>query len=268
MGADSRWSNSTHLGTEYAALLVQPGYHPPSKILALPGVGDGIVLVSTVQGSPAPPELSRTVHFSGYDWSVRSTASERGGASIRILQITCASTPMVLYTCALPGRKTGGPAPRLLSLEVSATAFTASRCKTPLLYRPLLHWICLPGTIPDRTQTTANSSWKSHAGDPHSKDAQFVVQTYYVPANVDRFLATPATLTHSFRWQPGKVSFRTVQDSKDKKEGPLVADHEFTSGVPSPGEEFVHMAFYIFGNAPDPVGHESEVVVDKFEYLP
>ena len=33
---DSTWTNSIHLGTEYAALLVEPGYRPPPTIEVLP----------------------------------------------------------------------------------------------------------------------------------------------------------------------------------------------------------------------------------------
>ena len=48
--ADSTWKNSTHLGTEYAALLVEPGYHPESKIATLPKEGNGVVAVATANG--------------------------------------------------------------------------------------------------------------------------------------------------------------------------------------------------------------------------
>src|SRR5215203_2250987 len=34
--ADGSWQNETHLGTEYAALLVEPGYRPPLKTDELP----------------------------------------------------------------------------------------------------------------------------------------------------------------------------------------------------------------------------------------
>jgi hypothetical protein len=47
-----------------------------------------------------------------------------------------------------------------------------------------------------------------------------------------------------------------------------VADHDFTSGVPSPGGESVHLDLYIFGNAKDPLQKDAEVVIEKFEYLP
>src|SRR5262245_36241606 len=34
---DSTWENTTHVGTEYAALLVEPGYKPPARTDELPG---------------------------------------------------------------------------------------------------------------------------------------------------------------------------------------------------------------------------------------
>jgi hypothetical protein len=37
--SDSTWKNATHYGTEYAALLVDSGYHPASKLVTLPSEG-------------------------------------------------------------------------------------------------------------------------------------------------------------------------------------------------------------------------------------
>jgi len=50
--ADFTWKNSTHLGTEYAALLVEPGYVPPNVTDALPQRGNGVVVVKIVPGTP------------------------------------------------------------------------------------------------------------------------------------------------------------------------------------------------------------------------
>jgi signal transduction histidine kinase len=47
---DSTWKNSTHLGTEYAALLVEEGYDPPAQIDELPKAGGGVVAVASVPG--------------------------------------------------------------------------------------------------------------------------------------------------------------------------------------------------------------------------
>jgi len=46
------WSNTTHLGTEYAALLIEGEFHPPDRTNSLPGVGDGIVAIAVVPGTP------------------------------------------------------------------------------------------------------------------------------------------------------------------------------------------------------------------------
>lgn len=49
---DSTWSNSIHLGTDYAALLVEPDYRPPTETDVLPPSGGGVVAVSVVKGKP------------------------------------------------------------------------------------------------------------------------------------------------------------------------------------------------------------------------
>ena len=49
---DGTWSNSTHLGTEYAALLVEPYYVPEPSTLLLPSEGNGVIAVEVVDGTP------------------------------------------------------------------------------------------------------------------------------------------------------------------------------------------------------------------------
>jgi PAS domain S-box-containing protein len=49
---DSKWRNSTHYGTQYAALLVDPGYQPPATTDVLPSTGHGVVAVAVVKGRP------------------------------------------------------------------------------------------------------------------------------------------------------------------------------------------------------------------------
>ena len=80
--SDSTWKNATHLGTEYAALLVNPGYHPPPKLTVLPENDSGVVAVAIAQGRPGKPiPPPKIIHFSGYDWIARSASSDRGGVS-------------------------------------------------------------------------------------------------------------------------------------------------------------------------------------------
>jgi signal transduction histidine kinase len=50
--ADSKWRNSTHFGTEYAALLVDPGYRPQATMDVLPSEGPGVIVVAITKGRP------------------------------------------------------------------------------------------------------------------------------------------------------------------------------------------------------------------------
>src|ERR1700729_1237589 len=76
---DSTWRNATHLGTDYAAILIEPGFHPATKVTTLPAEDSGVVAIATSKGMPAAPIFSKVINFSGYDWSVRNAASDRGG---------------------------------------------------------------------------------------------------------------------------------------------------------------------------------------------
>src|ERR1700760_4106107 len=78
--SDGTWSSPTHLGFEYAALLVDPGFHPPPTIDTAPVRGGSIVAVKSVNGV-GQPQLAPTkpLKFSGYDWTVRTIAGTRGG---------------------------------------------------------------------------------------------------------------------------------------------------------------------------------------------
>jgi hypothetical protein len=107
----------------------------------------------------------------------------------------------------------------------------------------------------------------SRWGDPKSKNAQYVIQPFYVPANVSRFTVPAGVATHSFHWEPGKVSFKTVAGERGTA-NPVIGQHIFTSGIPAPANENVHMNLYDFRHSKHPVQQPSEVVIEKFEYLP
>lgn len=50
--SDATWKNSTHLGTDYAALLVDPDYHVDPIVNSLPEKGGGVVAVTIRRGQP------------------------------------------------------------------------------------------------------------------------------------------------------------------------------------------------------------------------
>src|SRR5258705_1701841 len=69
---DATWTNSIHLGTEYAALLVEPGYRPPPTVEVLPLAGGDVVAVKSVPGEKSEQAGPRTLQFSGYEWHIRN----------------------------------------------------------------------------------------------------------------------------------------------------------------------------------------------------
>ena len=265
---DSTWTNSIHLGTEYAALLVEPGYRPPATIDGLPLAGGDIVAVNTVAGEKSEQAGPKTIQFSGYEWQVRSVRSTRGGRNnnydnanawtdangflhLRIAQNagewSCAEVKL--------SRSLGYGTYRFVVRDVSQLE--------PAAVLSLFTWDEADAGQNHREMNIELARW----GDAASKNAQYVVQPYYVPANVVRFNVPAGVLTHSFRWEPGSVTFKTVRGSVAG--GPAsVAQHSFTSGVPAPGGESIHLDLFIFGNAKDPLQNDVEVVIEKFEYLP
>jgi hypothetical protein len=108
----------------------------------------------------------------------------------------------------------------------------------------------------------------SRWGDPDDKNGQYVIQPYYVPANVSRFAAPPGVLTFAIHWEPGKASFETVRGKIPPTRGSTVAKHVFTSNVPTPGGESVRLNLCPFNYAKVPLQNEAEFVIERVEYLP
>jgi hypothetical protein len=266
---DLTWRNSTHLGTEYAVLLVDAGYHPASKAVQLPPVGNGVVAEVTGKGNSSAPIVNKTIHFSGFDWNVRAASSDRGGEPntydpenvwvdqngflhLRMQQHngvwSCAELSLV--------RSLGYGSYRFVVQDTGH--FTPSAVLG--LY-----------TADDLRTDDVRSELDielSRWGLPNSKNAQFVVQPFYIPENVSRFMAPAGVLTHMFRWDPGRASFRTVRGSSISPGQPTVSEHTFNSGIPTPANETVHIDLYDYHHSKSSLQQPAEVVIEKFEYSP
>jgi hypothetical protein len=120
---------------------------------------------------------------------------------------------------------------------------------------------------PDETRSELDielSRW----GIADSKNAQYVVQPFYVPENVFRFMAPAGVLTHILRWESGRASFKTVRGSAVGSAAATISEHLFTSDVPVPAKETAHIGLYSYRRANSPSSQPVEVVIEKFEFLP
>ena len=264
---DGTWENTTHLGTEYAALLVESAFRPSDTAVALPKPGGSVIAVATVKGTGTDAQAPKVLTFSGYEWHVRQIPSDRGGQNDYdpANAWTDADGLLHLRLANRDGHWSSAEVILTRSLGYGTYAFTVRDTSTldPSAAFGMITWDEEALDQNHRELDIEISQW----GDPGVPNAQYVVQPYYVPANVARFRAPAGTLTHAFRWEPGRVSFRTAR-GKNAMAGSAVASHQFTSGVPSPGTERVRMNLYYFRYGPRPPQKDVEVVVERFQYLP
>jgi len=266
---DSTWKSTIHLGIEYAALLVREGYRPPATTEALPTAGGDVIAVGTVKGTgeyARPP--ARIITFSGYDWEVRQQPSDRGGPNDydRANAWTDADGALHLQLKERDGHWTSAEVILTRTLGYGTYSFVLRDTSQldPAAAIGMLTWDDQGADQNHRELDIEISQW----GDRSVGNAQYVVQPYYVPANVVRFAAPAGRATHSFRWEPGRASFSTFSGAGTSMSKTPVAAHAFTSGIPIPGSERVRINLYYFRYAPSPPEKEVEVVIERFQYFP
>lgn len=268
---DSTFSTETHLGFEYAALLVDPEYHPLPTMDLTPTQGGPVALVATVKGTGTPQFApTGSLRFSGYDWDVRTIASDKGGTNN-------------LYDPENAWTDPSGA----LHLQIKKKSDRWS-CAEIFLKRSLGY-----GTYVVTVRDTSHiepaavfsmftfDEWNaeqhyremdievSRWGDPASKNnVQYAVQPFYNPGNLFAFAAPKGVLTYSLRWESGHAAFKTFRGGTTAAGAPVVAEHEFTSGIPSPGQAKPRLIFYVVASDKNPLQRANEVVIEKFEYLP
>src|SRR5262252_2670510 len=259
---DSTWKSTIHLGTEYAALLVEPDYQPPMTMESLPQqMGGGIVAVASVGGTGTfVPPPSRTLAFGGYDWEIRQLPNERHGRNdydARNAWVDGDGHLHLLLT-QRDGRWTSAEVQTTRSLGYGTYIVDVRDTSRldPAAAFSLYTWDALGADHNYREMNVDISRW----GDPRSMIAQYVVQPESVAANVFRFAIPPGLVTHSFRWAPSQVSFKTTQRSAMRRGDALVAERQFSAGVPVVGAEKVYMTL-LFNRAARAPANDVEVVV-------
>ena len=260
MRRDFSWTNGTHLGSHYAALLVKDGYRPQSALDSLPATGDNVLAVASVPGAAQPP--SPIVDFSGYQWRLRTAPSSRGGQNVYSpSNITVdARGSMRLRIAKTEQDWSCAEATLTRSLGYGTYEFVVQGLDSlePAAVFSLFTYDYAGGAQHNREMATDISDW----GDPTRKNAQYVLQPYYAAANVHRFNAPSGTLTFSLRWEHGRAGFRTLRGRA------LASEHVFTAGVPTPGLESIRVALYVYRKSVLKLLHPMEVVIERFTYFP
>jgi len=268
---DSSWSTETHLGYEYAALLVDPSFHPPPTMDQRPTQGGGVALVNIVKGvGSLPPHPTEPLRFSGYDWNIQTVSAIRGGLN-NLYDAdnvwTDANGAMHMriikkpkgWTCAhvILGRSLGYGTYRVVVRDTSHLE--------PAVVLSMHTFDESGGDQHYREMDVEMGHW----GDPASKNnVQFGVQPFYIPGNVVQFQAPSGPVTHTLVWEPSRATFKTVRGPSANATTKPVYEHIFTAGIPTPGQEFLELMLYFVASDNSPLQKGAEVVIEKFEYLP
>ena len=266
---DGEWRNEMHLGTDYAALLVDTSYRPAAVLRRLPERGGAVTQVAVAHGQQK--SSSFFIDFSGFRWRIRWKPSDRGGTTNPYDPknvFTDRSGALHLSIVNRDQRWTCSEVNLTSNLGYGTYSFTVEDTSRldPAVVFTMFTWDYSTDEQNNREFDINMTRW----GDPYSKNAEFTLQPTFLPSNVSRFEAPAAKLKHTVVWEPGRITMTTSRADAWPGEQPI-SRRVFTSEVPTPGSERVRMALYAYWNrrrGASGLQGGAEVVVDQFQFLP
>jgi hypothetical protein len=268
--ADSTWSTESHLGFEYAALLVDSDYHPLPTTDVAPTQGGSVALVTMVKGV-GTPQLAPTgsLTFSGYDWAVRMIASDKGGTNnLYDPENAWTDASGALHMQIKKKSDRWSCAEIFLNRALGYGTYSVTvRDTSHLEPAAAFSMFTFDESVSEQHFHELDVEVHGRGNAVNKNNAQYAVQPFYSPGNLFPFTAPSGTLTHVLHWEPGHVTFKTFRGRSSNAGAQVVSEHEFT-GIPGPGQAKIRLIFFVGASDKNPMQKPSEVVVEKFEYLP
>jgi hypothetical protein len=265
---DSTFSLKTHLGTEYAALLVAADHQPPTTLDNLPHEGGSVVRTVVVPGDPKAKPARRTIQFAGYDWTVRAAPSDRGGKNRFDPNNAWTDGEGALHMriAGEPGKWTCAEVTLTRSFGYGLYSFTVDDIAT---LDPAARFAIFTWDGPAIAQYGREMAITiGRLGERPQDNARYIVEPVDLPANRSGFFAPAGVLTHQLRWGPERATFRTFRGAAAAANARPIAEHTFTSGVPGAGNETIRFSLYVYQSNPTPMQKPAEVVVRRFTFEP
>jgi hypothetical protein len=268
-------AESDRIATRYAAFLVPSDYSPPTCMgsHSIPEDLYDEAEAHTAQTRPA----GRIIEFSGYRWWVKETFENKAGPgpnwfsgseeNVRVdeqgrlhLRITKVDDQ---WQCA-----------EVVSLESFGYGTYRVYLDTPVreidsnAILGLFTWSDSP-EYTHREIDVEISKWS----DPDDSDnAQFVVQPWHTPGNLERFEVPedePAT-THCFEWTSKRIKFISYENhyTESGTSNRKCDSWSYSGSVPRAGDENYRINLWLNeGKAPSD-GEGMEVIISRFEFVP
>ncbi len=265
---DSTFSTKTHLGTEYAALLVEPDHQPPATLERLPVEGGSVVRLVVQPGDPKAKAVRHTLQFAGYEWTIRAAPSDRGGPNQfdPANAWTDDSGAVHLRIAGAPGRWTCAELTLTRSFGYGLYTFLVDDIST---LDPAARFAIFTWDGPAIAQYGREMAITiGRHGEPPEHNGRYVVEPVDLPANRSNFFAPQGPLTHQLRWEPDRATFRTFRGAHVVSGARPIAEHMFTSGVPAAGNETIRFSLYVVQSNPTPMQRPAEIVVRRFAFEP
>lgn len=282
---DGKWKAATHLGDEYAALLVDSSYQPPATTDTLPNLVGPVLAIARVAASVPNVKTHdarndttakvRTIQFSGYEWRVKSSSERVGpgpnyfsdsGNNVEVdakgrLHLRITKRGERWYCAEVISEKSFGYGTYRFYLDTKADVLD------PGVVLGMFTWSDDPA-YSHREIDIEISRW----GDANNKNAQFVIQPYTRPQNIVRF-QIPRRLDktmHWFRWEPNSVSFQSLMglNSGPGHDNAIIRKHSFAEGIPQAGDENARMNLWLINGQPPTDNGVVEIIIEKFEFVP
>ena len=265
---DSSFSLKTHLGTEYAAMIVEPDHQPPTTLDTLPHEGGSVVRVLVMPGDPKAKPPRHTLQFGGYEWTVRAAASDRGGKN-RYDPANAWTDPggaLHMRIAGEPGKWTCAELALTRSFGYGLYTFTLDDISTldPAARFAIFTW---DGPAVAQYGREMAITLGQHGERPQD-NGRYIVEPVDLPKNRSNFSAPGGVLTHQLRWEPERATFRTFRGERPGDGAKPIAEHVFTSGVPGAGNETIRFSLYVYQSNPTPMQKPAEVIVKRFTFEP
>lgn len=256
------WSNGTHGGHHYCAILCKRSWNPPATLGYLPPVGGEILAITCV------PTNVRTLSFAGYTWMVKSNAEVRVDPGPNYFSDSTAN----VWTdgqgdlhLKLTSRNSKWYCPEMYSEQYFNRGRFRFTVRGPI--DVLDPNVVAAGFIYANINQEVDTEF-SRWGAVNGPNGQNVIQPWTTPGNRHQysFALTGTTSSHEFIWWPDSVYFESRQGEMDAN-GELI-DSWMYRGADSPPANEMRMRFnvWLIGGNPPTNSQEVEIVITDFRW--
>lgn len=255
------FTNSTHGGHHYCAILVKKTWNPPDTIDYLPPIGGNILAIACW---PNP----RAISFAGYVWQVKQAGDVRVDPGLNYWSDSQDNVWVDAFGkmhLKLTYRNGKWYCPEVFTDQYLGYGYYRFEIEGQI---DQLDQKVVLGCFSYSSQGDEIDIEFSRWDNPSGPNGQYVVQPWTTPGNRYQF---PFTLiqpksNHEFIWQPDSITFVSNQGGID--EGGLLIQWWTYKGASKPTPDVERMRFNIWlldGVAPVN-GQEVEIVISNFKY--